>query len=137
MDERGGSAGIIMDLCGRLSQANRVLRDALKPSKIRRGHEDEFDSDTLSWERPSDQSSTARSLTDFQRDLNLASDGHGNRHLNEATAQADTAHDATRCARPSATCESGRYLAAQTTEGSSFHWDTGHGYLTLPLWMIL
>jgi hypothetical protein len=73
-------------------EPNRVPRNALKPSEVWRSHAGEFDSHTPGRKRPSDQYPTVRSLSDFQRELNFASDGNGIRRLNEAAIQADAAN---------------------------------------------
>ena len=73
-------------------EPNRVPRNALKPSEVWYSHDGEFDSHTPGRNGPSDQCSTVRSISDFQRELNFASDGNGSQRLNETAIQADASN---------------------------------------------
>lgn len=69
-------------------------------------------------------------LSEFQRDLNFASDWNGVPRLNEAAIQADATNDPS-YARARADYNSRRYLTAKATENSSFNLAKAHQNLWL------
>jgi len=117
-------------------QSNGAPRNALKPPKIWRGHEDEFDAHTSGWDQSPDQSPTLRFFPDFQSDLDFTSDRSSFRRLNKAAAQANDTHYNS-YARPCVNHDSRRYLAEQTTEASFLQSDIIDRNLCLEIWLTL